>query len=44
MKRILFAMALMLSVGSIKAQDFAFEFATSDGTIIPDGSLSLIHI
>ena len=42
MKRILFAMALMLSVGSISAQDFAFEFATSDGTIIPDGSIVTI--
>ena len=32
----------MLSVGSISAQDFAFEFAKADGTIIPDGSVVTI--
>ena len=42
MKKILLIIALMLSVGSISAQDFAFEFATADGTIIPDGSVVTI--
>ena len=42
MKKILLTIALMLSVGSISAQDFAFEFAKADGTIIPDGSVVTI--
>ncbi len=42
MKKILLTVALMLSVGSISAQDFAYEFATADGTIVPDGSVVTI--
>ena len=42
MKKTLLTIALMLSVGSISSQDFAFEFAKADGTIIPDGSVVTI--
>ena len=30
------------SIGSLAAQDLAYEFATADGTIVPDGSIVTI--
>lgn len=42
MKKTLLTIALMLSVGSILAQDFFYEFALADGTIVPDGSVVTI--
>ncbi len=42
MKRISFLIALVLSAGSIMAQDHAYEFVGSDEQVVPDGSIVTI--
>lgn len=42
MKRISFLIALVLSAGSIMAQEHAYEFVGSDENVVPDGSIVTI--